>query len=481
VRNLYLKIFVWFWATTVLMVAAVAWSTLQFVHVRQVEREPANDGVARAGAVVARIAAEVPRLQREQIGALLDEAERLTGTKAYVIDAIGDDVRGGRLPPDLEAYLRDPLGAEFGGGPTLSRGAIVMRPFLSPAGEPLRLLANLSTVTSPEQPAFTAGQSPLASLLRPTPARFATELRWLRVAVAVLVSGAVCYLLARYLTRPVRTLSEATKRLSAGDLGVRIGDAMGSRRDEIADLGGDFDAMAERIEGLVESQHRLLRDVSHELRSPLARLQVALGLARNRSQGRAGAELDRIEREAEHLDDLIGQILAFARLDEDVRRATLTRSRTVELGALLEEIASDAEFESLADVKGVTITRLTEATVMGERDQLRAALENVVRNAVRFTPAGTQVAIAVEPGPDAGSVRIAVRDQGPGVAETHLPHLFEPFYRVDESRQRGSGGHGLGLAIAERCITLHGGLVHASNLDGGGLEVEIVLPALHGR
>ncbi len=472
-RSLFFKIFVWFWAATVLMVAAVAWSTLQFVQVRQTDQEPVMDGVARAGAVVARISEEVTRLDRAAIGVLLDEAVASTGVSVFVIDAIGEDVRGGRLPPALEEYLKDPLGAEFGAAPTLSRGAIVMRPFLSVSGEPLRLLANLSAVAPPG-----GSGSPLARLAGPTPTRFAAELRWLRVAVAILVSGAVCYLLARYVTHPVRSLSEAAQRLSHGDLGTRVGGIMGARHDEIADLGRDFDAMAERIERLLQTQQRLLGDVSHELRTPLARLQVALGLARNRSEGRAGPELDRIEREAGRLDALIGDILAFARLDEEVRRGAATRSRSVDLGALLEEIAADAGYESAAAGKAIHVEHRVQATTQADPTQLHAAVENVVRNAVRFSPPGVPVEVRLEAAAVPRAVRVAVRDHGPGAPEDDLPHLFEPFYRVDASRSRDSGGHGLGLAIAERCITLHGGRISARNADDGGLEVSIVLPGI---
>ena len=291
-----------------------------------------------------------------------------------------------------------------------------------------------------------------------------------RLAVAILVSGLVCWLLARYLTRPLNVLQAATHRLAAGDLGVRVGATIAGRRDEIADLGADFDRMAIRLESLLEAQRRLLRDVSHELRSPLARMQVALELARRRGRG-AEAELGRIAQEAQRLEDMVGQLLSLMRLESG---ATLTVTDTVDLAALLDSVARDAAFEAENRGRRVVVTASAPATIQGDSELLRSALENLVRNAVRHTHENTAVELSLSL--TAKGITIAVRDYGPGVPQADLPHLFDPFFRVEDARDRGSGGYGLGLAIAARAVRVHGGDIEACNIVGGGLSVLIQLP-----
>jgi two-component system sensor histidine kinase CpxA len=298
----------------------------------------------------------------------------------------------------------------------------------------------------------------------------------LRMGAILITAGLLCYGLARYLTAPVLRLRNATRALAAGDLGVRVGPAVGNRRDELAELGRDFDLMAERIETLLTAQRQLLSDVSHELRSPLARLNVALALARQRAGAQAEAPLDRIEVEAEQLNALIGRVLALARFESG---AVEPEFGQVDLVRLVEDIAADADFE--ADPKGASVAVRAQESfrVEGNEPLLRSAIENVVRNAVRYTAPGTVVEIAVtpkEPAADAPGVVIAVRDRGPGVPEDQLEELFKPFYRIADARDRQSGGTGLGLSITERAVRLHGGTVRAANAPDGGLLVEIELP-----
>jgi two-component system sensor histidine kinase CpxA len=297
----------------------------------------------------------------------------------------------------------------------------------------------------------------------------------LPLILAALVSGLVCLLLARYLTAPLDRLRRATEAYAAGDLGARVAPTLGTRKDEIADLAHAFDHMAQRLQELMASQRQLLSDVSHELRSPLARLQVALGLARQRVTGQADTEFDRIEHETERLNDLIGQLLSLARLEASVAPAT---REPVDLAELLASIASDADYEAHASHRRVAIIRSEPAVIQGEARLLHSALENIVRNAVRYTPEGTGVSLSLERergNPD--SWRIVIRDQGPGVPEEMLPRLFEPFVRVDNARDRASGGYGLGLAIAQKAVRLHGGEVTARNEPAGGFSVVVTLPA----
>ena len=204
----------------------------------------------------------------------------------------------------------------------------------------------------------------------------------LRLLVVVITGGVVCYGLARYLTSPVSKLQKATQQLAGGDLSARVGPALEKRGDEFADLGRDFDLMAERIEWLINSQHRLLSDISHELRSPLARLNVALELARQRAGSEAAPSLDRIEREAERMNELIGQLLGLARLDKD---AEVGQQERVSLTNLLSEVTADADFEAGSSKRRVRIIESEDCIVTGSTKLLRSAIENIVRNGLRYT------------------------------------------------------------------------------------------------
>ncbi len=294
------------------------------------------------------------------------------------------------------------------------------------------------------------------------------------LVLAALVSGLVCFLLARYLTAPLARLRRATEAYATGDLNTRVMPSMGGRRDEIAELAQSFDRMAARLQELMTSQRQLLSDVSHELRSPLARLQVALGLARQRAEGRASEELDRIEREAERLNDLIGQLLSLARLESGIGESG---REPIDLAGLLSGIAADADYEARASHRRVECLAPAAAVVDGDGKLLQSALENIVRNAVHYTAEGTAVTVTLERDPSGTGWRVRVQDRGPGVPDEMLSKLFEAFVRVGDSRDRASGGYGLGLAIARRAIIAHGGDIRASNVPEGGLRIEVRLPA----
>jgi len=294
--------------------------------------------------------------------------------------------------------------------------------------------------------------------------------RMLFPAVLVLVSGLACFLLARYLTRPVRVFREAGQRIAAGDLSARVGSTVGGRSDEFGALARDFDRMAERIEQLIGGQERLLRDVSHELRSPLARLQAATDLIRQRGGSDGDANLSRIEAETRHLDGLIGQILQFSRLtstDEIARR-------TEDVGTLLRAVVDDARFEGRPDNRDVTLELSGTPMIAGDAALIRSALDNVVRNALQHSVRLTNVTAEMCPG-DQPVVRIRVGDDGPGVPAGELGRLFDAFYTG--SGVRAARGAGIGLAIARRAVELHGGRISAANGACGGLVVEIELPA----
>lgn len=295
----------------------------------------------------------------------------------------------------------------------------------------------------------------------------------LRLGVVLATGAILCYGLARYLTSPAAKLQRAVRQLASGKLDTRVGDAMGDRRDELADLGRDFDAMAERIEQLVESQNRLIRDISHELRSPLARLNLALELARRRAGSEAEDAIDRIADESERMNQLIGQLLDLSRLETVGQEIT---GDPVPLQELLEQVVDDAAFEAAGRDCSVQLLDHTNRQVRGKAELLQSAFENVLRNAVRYSPRKGEIRVRIIEKPTCqDAVTVAIEDQGPGVPEENLEKIFRPFFRVGEARDRDSGGSGLGLAIAARIVRLHGGSVTARNLNPG-LTVRITLP-----
>jgi len=296
----------------------------------------------------------------------------------------------------------------------------------------------------------------------------------LGILIAVLSSGLVCYFLASYLTSPILRLRKAAQKLAAGDLSARVG-KVGRSKDEVSQLVHDFDTMAEQIEKLVNAQSRLLKDISHELRSPLARMTVALELARQRTGTEAEGVLDRISLEASRMNELIGSLTTIARLESGTGTV---KKVSVHLEEIVEEVARDADFEAQARNCRVEAEILDELPVEGDPALLRSAIENVVRNATRYTREGTTVKVRAEKLQRQNSTQslIAVTDYGPGVPEDALERIFQPFYRIDDSRGRSTEGVGLGLAITDQAVRLHGGSVTASNLPEGGLSVEIRLP-----
>ncbi len=296
------------------------------------------------------------------------------------------------------------------------------------------------------------------------------------LCIALVVSAFASWWLAQHLSAPIRRIQEGARALASenldarGGASLRVSAGFEDRKDELAVLARDFDAMADGLIANRAAVTRLLRDISHELRSPLARMRLAVGLAR-RPTADSGRQLDRLEREIERLDDLISQVLKLARLngtDAPIER------EPVDVDEMIEEIVHDANFEGAA--KGCTISVEGSAgqTVNGNRELLRSAIENVLRNAVRYSPPGAPVEVAVERGD--GGLAVSIRDRGPGVPAADLERIFEPFFRVAESRDRDSGGEGIGLAITSQVMRAHGGSATAGNRPAGGLEVRLGLP-----
>ncbi|PQV63220.1 two-component system, OmpR family, sensor histidine kinase CpxA [Abditibacterium utsteinense] len=309
-----------------------------------------------------------------------------------------------------------------------------------------------------------------------------------RLGISLVVMALVCYALARYITAPVARLRAATQRLTEGDLSVRV--AFGARGDELIALGHDFDRMAARLEASTQSERRLLGDISHELRSPLARLSVALDLveqtrARAQSRGETVPEstylsaIERIQRESGRLNELIGQLLELTRLESLAEDALITPGvAKVALDGIVAEVVADAKFEARSHLCDVELLENQPCRLRGIEPLLHSAVENVVRNAVRYTAEATKVEVTLRRVEikEAVFAVLTVRDHGLGVPEETLQDLFLPFYRVATGRDRQSGGVGLGLAIAQRALRVHGASIAARNVTGGGLEVEIRWP-----
>jgi two-component system, OmpR family, sensor kinase len=290
----------------------------------------------------------------------------------------------------------------------------------------------------------------------------------------MIASLACSAFLALYFSKPIRHLRWAMDTFSAGNLNIRVGSLMNKQRDEIADLGEHFDQMAQKIQFLIASQQRLLHDVSHELRSPLARIQAAIGLLNKQPQTLDQA-LVRIEREVEQFDTLIGELLTLSRLENGMRE---TSEEYFDLVELIQSIVEDARFETAPQQRSILFNPEGEVLLRGSAKLLYRAIENVIRNAIKYTPAESTIDINIEH-PSTTHVLINIADSGFGIPEDTIESIFQPFFRGTASPLYPKQGYGLGLAIARRAVEAHGGHIYAQNKQEGGLKVTIALPIFH--
>lgn len=382
----------------------------------------------------------------------------------YIFDAAGETELTGRTPPEgMRRLLSGASPPAENDRPPDHPGPPRPRPQVlelrSASGTPYRLL----TVPS----------------FRPSKWRFLIDrLSDGRLPLFLAAGVVFSFLLARSLTAPLRRLQASVKRLGRGDLSSRTGG--GSRWDhkEIVDLAGDFDRMAERVETTMNSHKQLLRDISHELRSPLTRINVALDLARQRCGESAGSSLNTIATDAARMESLIDQMLTLSRLDAHDKQPP---DELLNLGALIMQIVRDADIEAHGRKVDILARDIGPVLILGSREMLRRAVENVIRNALAHSPEGSEMTVSLElAGEDQHMARLTVRDHGKGVPGDELETIFEPYYRGNAA-STGKGNMGLGLAITQRAVRLHGGTVSAANADGGGLAVTISLPALSGK
>ena len=453
-KSLFLKIFVSYWMAQALffmlaiLVAYAMRPSREIAYLQAQEARFLNDAI-----------------QANQSGGEQGVWKYLRGVhdsyhvRLFVIDEQGHDILGRKPPEWLERAQRGHLSTADSFWGKFHPVQFLRAAMTGPDGHPYTLFIELPP--EPHGP-FAIHGIPGLGLL-----------------IGIISSGLVCYILARYLTSPITRLRAAAQKMASGDLTARAGIPGSRRRDETAELVRDFDLMADRLENLVGAQRQLLRDISHELRSPLARLNVALELARQRSGADAYTALDRIERETSRLNEMIQRLLTLVRLEGGDDSLEKTE---VHLQDLIQEIAKDATFEAQNRQCQVEVEASTDYVVKGSPSLLHSAIENVVRNAIRYTEEGTTVRIRLqaEEGAEGSQAVVQVTDSGPGVPQDALDKLFLPFYRIDDARGRQTGGVGLGLAITARAVSLHSGSVRAVNRPEGGLTVEIRLPLASG-
>lgn len=297
----------------------------------------------------------------------------------------------------------------------------------------------------------------------------------LKLVIIILASGLVCFFLARSLTSPLRSLRNATQKIAEGELNTRTGSTTRSKIREIAALSRDFDIMAEKVENVLNDQKRLLRDISHELRSPLARLHIALEMVKNNT-GSSSANLARIEQEAVRLNNLVGQILEISRYESG---NTTINKTSFDLIPLVENLINDALFEadqSKEILYNYDLLPSDKAEIHANHELTARAIENIIRNSIKYTPDFSQVEISLLNTND-GYICIQIKDGGPGIPEDKIDKLTRPFYRVEDARTRKTGGTGVGLTIASQAIKLNNGYMKIfNNPEKKGLIVQVFLP-----
>jgi two-component system, OmpR family, sensor kinase len=454
-KSLFLRIFLSFWITMGLIV--VAYSTVTaFVWWQRFDAFQKYEMGDIAVVVNQHLQTEGIEGMRRWLQYTQDNDK--AGIRTYIVDMYGNDIIGQPISERIERRIRRMASMGYladaaGHPPPLMPDPLGTSPQLIGADGNVYTFFADAKRNRFQQQQFELSWSNLASL-----------------AVAMSVSAIACWLLARSVSRPVGMLQDNARSLATGNLQSRVDPEISNRRDELGGLAREFDQMADRLRNLLASKESLMRNVSHELRSPLARLRVALSLARREGADQP-KEFERMERETERLDALIGQILRFSRLDDNDPNL---KRQPVDLTQLLAEVVEDARLEGRAKDKSVLWEQpTTHVTVMGVQDGLRSAIDNIMRNALRFTSehSSVDVALLIE----SNKAVVQVRDHGRGVPQPDLERIFEPFYRV-ESNERDNTGSGLGLAIAARVASLHGGNINARNASDGGLIVEITLP-----
>jgi len=378
---------------------------------------------------------------------LLEQSSLPHRVNYWLLDSGRHELSGRPLPPEIVTFADRALRHE---GMTRPDEAVVIVAPITTARSQYLLIAEV--------------------IPPPLSERVPGDILWV-LKLGTVISALMCLVIAHYLSKPIERLRNATNELARGNLDIRVGATIGRRRDEIADLVRDFDSMAGELRNQIQSERNLLSGVSHELRSPIARMRLALALARTDDAQDRDEMLDRIEQDTIQLDSMLERILTVARLENGQYKP---KFEAVSLNELLDEVLDDARFEAAATDSTITYTDDAIVSVTGDPGLLRSAIENVVRNALFYSGEGGTIQVGLRVAD--GHANVTVRDNGHGVPEDALPLLFKPFYRVDGSRVTSTGGMGLGLAIVRNAVAVHAGTVTARNIAPHGLEVELRLP-----
>lgn len=441
-KSLYLKVLAWFLVTVGITTLGLWWVT-SLAFSRAERAVPPFRRVAQLEFELARRAYE--QGGKEELDRQLAWVKSVAGFRGVLTDARGNDLVTGESYSEVVARLQQDRPFFPPGAPVLYEGRLV-NGFASGDGRYWFLHRQLGGGGG-GRGLFGRGGWPYPTHL------------WVLASV-----GLLSFWLAHHLTKPLRQLRDVVDRFGAGDLTARVGS---QRRDEIGQLGRAVDSMAERIAHLVESQRRLLTDLSHELRSPLTRLGLAVELARSSEQ--RDSALDRIQREADRLNSMVGGLLEVTRGEANPGAVEMAPLRLDELAvAIVEDCRAEAESRGCR----IALSAPGPVTLDGNAELLRRAIENVLRNAIRYSPEGGEVAVMVAPG-----AQVVIRDHGPGAPPEALPRLFDAFYRVNQTGPDAGKGFGLGLSIARRAVELHKGTIAAANAAPTGLEVTLRLPA----
>jgi two-component system, OmpR family, sensor histidine kinase CpxA len=379
--------------------------------------------------------------------AVLDQAAMPHRSEYWLLDADGRELSGRPMPGDIREHAQRALRHE--GMVRPDEAVVIVAPVTTPRGSYLVIGEFIPPPLSERVPG---------------------DILWV-LKLGTIISALMCLVIAHYLSKPIERLRLATNELARGNLDIRVGATIGKRSDEIADLVRDFDSMAGELRNQIQSERNLLSGVSHELRSPIARIRLALVLARTSDRPERDEMLDRIEQDTIQLDSMLERILTVARLENGQYKP---KFESLSLNDLIDEVLDDARFEAAATDATVSYVDEAMLEVNGDPGLLRSAIENVVRNAIFYSGKGGRIDVRLRL--HDGNAILIVRDDGKGVPEDALPLLFKPFYRVDDARGTTTGGMGLGLAIVRNAVAVHGGTVTARNVSPHGLEVEICLP-----
>jgi two-component system, OmpR family, sensor kinase len=477
VNRLFWKILIALWLTMLAAALGLALALQMYQRAQQAERTLGIEDGPRSRALLDAAESTLRFGGTQALKSLLTAEAGRSHDDVFAVDDAGQDLLGRAVPAAAHAVAQKEAARRAADLPARSvqspDGARLLMFIVS--GRGAKPGSAPTADASDERAVPPASASAPPRRLRPEPGRPPGRPPpgasiALLIAGAALASLAFAAALAWYMTRPIRKLQWAFDAASKGKLDTRVQHLMGRRRDEIADLGGGFDQMAQKVQSLVAAQQRLLHDVSHELRSPLARLQAATDLARQ-SPHEIETTLDRIDRETARLDQLMGQMLTLSRMEAGVDAQEPT---AFDLAELVTAVVDDARFEAQVHQREVVCKTPGAMAVQMREEMIHRAVENVIRNAVKFTAAGTTVDAALGSSGDGSTAWLEVADHGPGVDEADLATMFEPFHRGQNAR--GVDGHGLGLAIARHAVQRHGGTIVARLRDGGGLVIRIELP-----